>query len=46
MKNEIDELINYAIQEGFLSPEDAEEMTDEQKEVYCERCWAYEGRKK
>jgi len=39
MNQEIEELISYAVKEGYL---DDAEMTDREKESYYNRCMAYE----
>jgi hypothetical protein len=39
--NEIEELINYAVKEGYLDEEMAEQMSLEDKKNYYLRCWYY-----
>jgi hypothetical protein len=38
---EIEELINYAVEEGYLDEEEAEKMSLEDKKNYYLRCWYY-----
>lgn len=40
MDKEIEQLISYAIKEGYLS--DVEDWTDEQKRDYYNKCMAFE----
>ena len=41
MTKEIDDLIHYAIEEGYIGDE-ADEWTDEQKQSYFDKCNAYD----
>jgi len=41
-KDEIEQFIGYAVEEGYLDIERAGKMTDKEKEDYYERCMNYE----
>ena len=43
MDQEIEQLISYAIKEGYLDEEDVADWTEKQKEDYYWKCQFYEG---
>ena len=42
LKEDVNNLINYAVKEGYLDAEEAQKMNWQQKIDYYNRCEAYE----